>query len=155
LGLFCCSIAFSQSLTPELLTSGGDHFTGTDAQLSWSVGEMIIDTYDNGSNQLTQGFHQTNLVITSVNDLAENIEIAVFPNPTSDQLNIEYSNSTQNLTLNLYDALGTQLLSEQVLMNAQFDNKSIDLSGLAANTYFLHIANEKNESIKVFKILKI
>ena len=70
LGLILNCLTFGQSISPEVIASSGDHFTGTDAQLSWTIGELVIDTYTNGSTQLTQGFHQTNLIITNVEVLS-------------------------------------------------------------------------------------
>ena len=66
------SLGYSQSVSPEVTASSGDHFIGTNVQLSWTIGETMIKTYVNNSNQLTQGFHQTNLMVTSCSDGIQN-----------------------------------------------------------------------------------
>ena len=48
-----------QSLTPEVVSSSGDYFEGANASLSWTLGELATETFDNGNNILTQGFQQT------------------------------------------------------------------------------------------------
>lgn len=153
LGLLFCSLGYSQSVSPEVTASAGDHFAGTNAQLSWTIGETMIETYVNGSNQLTQGFHQTNLVITALEDLAENFQVKIFPNPTTDVLNIEWSEISDPLTLTLYDATGKQLLGQNTL--GQTVTKTLDLTAYSAGSYLLHLSNPDGRTIKTFKILKI
>ena len=153
LTLVCFSWGYSQSLSPEVTASAGDHFTGADVQLSWTLGELMIETYDNGTNQLTQGFHQTNLMITAVEDLAETIEIEVFPNPVADQLTIECSDNSEDLTFTVYDIMGKQLLSEEDFNKNGLIN-TIDLTTFSAGTYLLHLSNAENKTIKTFKIIK-
>ena len=146
-------LGYSQSVSPQVTASAGEHFSGTNAQLSWTIGETMIETYVNGSNQLTQGFHQTNLMITAVNDLAESFQVKVFPNPATDVLNIEWSEITDPLNLNLFDATGKQLLLQKAL--DQTMPKTLDLSGYATGNYLLHLSNSDGETLKIFKILKI
>ncbi len=151
LSLVISSWGYAQSVSPEVTATAGDHFTGADAQLSWTVGELMIETYDDGSNQLTQGFHQTNLVVTSVKDLEEKIQVKVFPNPTTDMLSVEVRELADPLSFSLYDVDGKQLLLQKTFN----ESKTIDLTSLAAGTYFLQLSNEENKTIKTFKILKI
>ena len=153
LGLLFCSLGYSQSVSPEVTASAGEHFTGTNAQLSWTIGETMIETYDNSSNQLTQGFHQTNLMVTAVEDLAESFQIKVFPNPATDVLNIEWSEISEVLSLTLYDATGKQLLRQKAL--DQTMTKTLDLTAYAAGSYLLYLSNPDGKTIKTFKILKI
>ncbi len=148
-----CSWGYSQSVSPEVTASSGDHFTGANAQLSWTIGELMIDTYVDGSNQLTQGFHQTNLMITSVKDLAEGIQVKVFPNPTADLLNIEWTDISEEYTLTLHDASGKELLMQQV-SGLQLP-ETIDLSAYSAGSYSLQLNNQNGNTIKTFIILKV
>jgi len=48
----------AQSVSPEVVSSAGDYFEGTNASLSWTLGEIATETYSNGTNILTQGFQQ-------------------------------------------------------------------------------------------------
>ena len=153
LGLLFSSLGYSQSVSPEVTASAGDHFTGTNVQLSWTIGETMIETYVNGSNQLTQGFHQTNLIVTAVEDLLESFQIKVFPNPATNILNIEWSEISDPLTLTLYDVTGKQLLMQKIVDQAM--SKTLDLTTYAAGGYLLSLSNPDDKTIKTFKILKI
>ena len=48
----------AQSVSPEVVASAGDYFEGTNASLSWTLGEIATETYSNGNIILTQGFQQ-------------------------------------------------------------------------------------------------
>jgi hypothetical protein len=153
LSLLFCGLGFSQSVSPEVTASAGEHFTGTNAQLSWTIGETMIETFGNGSNQLSQGFHQTNLMVTAVEDLLESFQVSVFPNPATDVLNIEWSEISAPLTLTLYEATGRQLLRQNTI--GQTVTKTLDLTAYSAGSYLLHLSNPDGKTIKTFKILKI
>jgi len=49
---------FGQSLTPTVIASAGDYYTGTTASLSVTIGEPVIDTYTGTSAILNCGFQQ-------------------------------------------------------------------------------------------------
>lgn len=152
-GLLLGGLGYGQSVSPEVTASAGEHFTGTNAQLSWTIGELMVETYTMGSNQLTQGFHQTNLIVTAVGDFADSFQVSVFPNPTIDVLNVTWSEISGPLTLSLYDATGKPLLQQQAL--DQTMSKMVDLSTYAAGSYYLHLSNQESKTIKTFKILKV
>ncbi len=48
----------AQSLSPAVISTAGDYSTGSGVSLSWTLGEIATETYDNGSYILTQGFQQ-------------------------------------------------------------------------------------------------
>ena len=147
------SQGFSQSLSPEVISSSGDHFMGADVQLSWTIGETMIETYLVSSNQLTQGFHQTNLTITLVEDFQNDFQVKVYPNPTPDLLTIEWEKMTASPKLTIVDLTGKVLLSQS--LNAQNLVETIDLSAYPAGNYYLQLKKADNQTIKTFKVLKI
>lgn len=66
--------------------------------------------------------------------------ITVYPNPTSDFLNIEFARQASNdLVVYLYDVNG-KLVFEQIRQDAKM---SVDLRNFAKGTYFLRIGNDK------------
>ena len=42
----------------EIVSSNGDTQSAAGYELSWTVGEVVIETLIGGTNSLTQGFHQ-------------------------------------------------------------------------------------------------
>jgi len=68
------------------LPTAGEHFATAGAQLSWTLGEAVIETYapGGGTAQLTQGFHQTQLTVVALNESVTVFPVLVYPNPTTD-----------------------------------------------------------------------
>lgn len=64
----------SQSIERDVVASSGDYFEGVDISLSWTLGEIATETYDNGSNILTQGFQQTGITLRIYVDLMAFLE---------------------------------------------------------------------------------
>ncbi|MEZ5082109.1 MAG: hypothetical protein R2750_01450 [Bacteroidales bacterium] len=51
-------LIYAQSVSPEVISSAGDYYEGTNVSLSWTLGEIATETYTNGNVILTQGFQQ-------------------------------------------------------------------------------------------------
>ena len=67
-------------------------------------------------------------------------EIAIFPNPATNQATIEISGSVNNdAQLVLYDIMGRQVLSEKMNASDYFAESYIDLSTLNKGTYLVKI----------------
>lgn len=47
----------AQYISSELISSGGDLFKSNNIQMEWTLGDLAIETYKNGS-YVTQGFLQ-------------------------------------------------------------------------------------------------
>jgi Secretion system C-terminal sorting domain len=70
-------------------------------------------------------------------------DVALFPNPVEDSLNIKLSDTNQLQSTSIYNALG-QLLLQNTTSN------SIDVSDLTTGTYFISIATEKGVTNQKF-----
>ncbi|MCH8318910.1 MAG: hypothetical protein IIA88_10535, partial [Bacteroidetes bacterium] len=42
-GILFCFTGISQSVAPQVYATSGGHYTGTNAQLSWTIGEPVIE----------------------------------------------------------------------------------------------------------------
>ncbi len=139
----------AQTASPELVSSAGESFNNTSYQLDWSIGEGITATHSAGDYVITQGLHQGSYVITSVEDLALDINISVYPNPTTDLINLT---SFQNLT---GLAVIVTNINGKILQQTEVINKveQLNFSDYENGIYFLTI-KQKNQLIKSFKIIK-
>lgn len=52
------SFLSAQSLSPVVVSSSGDHFQATNGSVSWTLGELVTETYASTNIVLTQGFQQ-------------------------------------------------------------------------------------------------
>jgi hypothetical protein len=80
--------------------------------------------------------------------------VAIYPNPTTQLLNIE-SQSTENATtqFKVYDVLGQIVLTKSVTLNKGITQTTLDCTNLAKGTYILMYkdANSKMQQGKFVK----
>ena len=132
----------------EVVSTQGESYSNASASIDFTIGEVIINTETAVTNEITQGFHQTNWNFLGLEDYAPNYEAIIFPNPTSDVLNIRTS-TFENVTYTLYDAQG-KLLMQDILSAEQ---TPIQASHLAPGSYKLTLNNE-TQNLKTFKLIK-
>jgi hypothetical protein len=101
----------------EVVSNQGDSYPNGSGNIDFTLGEVIIATGTDGTNELTQGFHQTKWNFAGLVDHAPNYEAIIFPNPTEDLLNIRTS-TFENVTHTLYDAQG-KLVMQDILSAEQ------------------------------------
>jgi hypothetical protein len=132
----------------EVVSTQGDSYSNANGSIDFTIGEVVINTGTDGTNDLTQGFHQTNWNFLGVEDFAPNYEAIIFPNPTEDVLNIKTS-MFENVTYTLYDAQGKLVLQD--ILSAE--QTPIQVSQLATGNYSLTL-NNQTQNLKTFKLVK-
>jgi hypothetical protein len=139
------------SYAQQVLSSSGATGQNSSGSISYTLGELVIDTKVNGATTITQGFHQTQLVVTAISEPSETgFSIAAFPNPTNDfvMLKIE-KGEIQNLEFILIDAQARFLLKEKLTGSEQ----KVSFDQLNPGAYFIKILKNGME-IQTFKIVK-
>ena len=148
-------VVFAASVQ-EVVSSQGETYSNANGSIDFTVGELIVNTGTNGTNDLTQGFHQTNWNFLGVEDFAPDYQAIIFPNPTQDVLNIKTS-VFENVTYTLYDAQG-KLIMQDIL---SVEQTPIQVSQLAPGSYSLELIFENtndgtlsSSKRKTFKLVK-
>lgn len=139
----------AQTASPEVLGSAGTHQSTPTAQVSWTIGEPVTETYSSATNNLTQGFHQTKLTITSLEELPPEFALDVFPNPAGQDLNVRWTGQPLDMDLNLIDLHGRTVRN---LTLSQVNLGQIDVSGISQGTYFLQVGLNNNH-IQNYKVI--
>lgn len=122
--------------SPFLVSSAGNTWSQDNYILCFSLGELVIETKAQQNTILTQGFHQENhYQITNLEDELNHYQINIYPNPTSDILNV-YCSESFKANIEIKDARGCTVFSNEAQMN---NNYSIDMSHFASGVYFLEI----------------
>jgi predicted Fe-Mo cluster-binding NifX family protein len=133
----------------QVIGSAGNTATSGNTQLTWTIGEPIVNTATSTNNVLTQGFNQGVLLITAIEDL-NNLDVTIQPNPTSDFaiINLDDKN-LNNVQYTLTDING------KVIQQNKIENKqtSISFQELANATYFIQVITN-NQKAKTFKVIK-
>lgn len=144
------NFALAQSTSPNIISATGSSFNNGTVQWDYTLGEPVINIFTDGTTVLTQGFHQPNLLITSINNYLTTYTLTIFPNPTNDVLQLHFDKLNQDLTIEIYAADGKVMYSKQYAGTAL----DIKVSEYPSGTYLLSIRDESFQQ-KTYKIIKI
>jgi len=156
--IFSSVTVFSQSLSPEAVTSAGIKMVQPSASVSFTVGELVVEPLtDSNGNTLGSGFTSSAANSTSVLPVtlpeSEVLGVRVYPNPTSDLLTIDVSNATiEMFVVELNDMLGKSLQSGTY---AGLNNRiGINLSQYPSGNYTLHLRQTDGKLLGAFRIVR-
>lgn len=150
LSVFC---AQAQSVTPQVFGAAAGSTTIAGNTYQYSVGEMVlVNTETSAGVILTQGFLQpSNDAPSSIETFVNNININVYPNPTTDWLNISFNKSvSESIQLVLFDASGRIVIQEQHLDSGAENKLVLNLSNLASGAYMLHVLTAENQQLPAY-----
>jgi hypothetical protein len=132
----------AQDLDQHVTATAGAYSENANGSLSWTMGETVVETVSDGTNTLTQGFHQGNLSVTTLIEKTElSSNLKVYPNPVENILHVETDKTGMD-----YQLLN---INGQTVSNGKLENmnQEINFSDLPAGIYFLKINNEKTHKI--------
>ncbi|MBU0763803.1 MAG: T9SS type A sorting domain-containing protein, partial [Bacteroidetes bacterium] len=134
-------ICHGQSISPEVISSGGGEYENAYASISITIGEPVTETISNGTITLTQGFQQGAIEILVIEESKmPEITVNLYPNPATDNINLVIvSEGNEIFSYQLCDNSGKITKSENVTRAVKSD---IDISGLAQGQYYLRIICE-------------
>ncbi len=147
-------MSFSQaSIALDLVSTSGNFFQNENVSISYSVGEIAINTLDANSNIITQGFQQSKLPIFDILVIEPSfkIDVSVYPNPAGEILFIKFKNETnQEFFAEIYTVLGEKLIIKE--LNDYLSEINID--EFNNSLYLLKIRNSENQIVAASKIYK-
>jgi hypothetical protein len=136
----------------ESPTAAGGEATGTGGSSSYSVGQVVYTTATGTNGSVAQGVQQPFeiSVTTGINETTINLEMSVYPNPTTNYLSLKVeSEKLESLTYQLIDLQGKVIASEKVM-----DSKTtINMETLPKAVYLLNVT-KNNQLVKTFKVIK-
>lgn len=149
---FWIKFACCQSLAPEVISSAGNYYDNGTVSLSWTLGESVTETVTDGNTILTQGFQQSRYDIVAVENIEQNLNISLYPNPTSQYLNLDWEIPGENsIIVELVDMTGKTLVSKSYKETKS--QKQINLSTYPAAEYFVKVSSGSN-ILKTYKVTK-
>jgi len=86
--------------------------------------------------------------IVGLNELNQETELKIFPNPTFDYINVSTNEKSE---IQIYNSTGQLLLRQK----ANSDNTQVDVSAFPADIYFVNLINEDGLIIGKSKFLKL
>tara|TARA_B100000963_G_scaffold302845_1_gene275893 strand:- start:779 stop:1261 length:483 start_codon:yes stop_codon:yes gene_type:complete len=143
--------SYSQDLDHFVIGTDGGHVKNNQFSLSYTIGEVVSGLARDRLNNIdiTQGFHQPNISIVSVEDHDFDVNITVFPNPAIDYINVKISDLERANRFYIYDISG-RLLSQQQILEKAF---KIGFSQLSTGNYII-LFTKDDTKIKTIKVQK-
>jgi hypothetical protein len=128
---------FSQQISASLLCSGGASFVKANQSLEFSIGEIVTETYQTGSNTLTQGFFQGTPEGIGINeDFVQNANVRIFPNPARSRMTVNCD--LQAETIEIIDLQGRVLFTKQCPQQKE----TLNVEHLQSGIYLLRLVFE-------------
>ena len=138
-----------------LVTTGGD-IQGSNGSVSYTVGQVAVQSIEASAASLTEGVQQPYEIQTVGVDNypAITLNAAVYPNPTADRLVLSVENFVEtygrtSLRAALYNTKGQYIQT----MDVASLQTTINMSALAAGTYYLRVTADQ-QTLKTFKVVK-
>ena len=150
------SMSYAQSIAPQSVNSGGTKMTQANGSLSFTVGELVVRTQtDSQGNTLGGGFTSgATLTTVSIKETdATLLDVKVYPNPTTELVNIQINHSTiDQVMITITDLQGKEVYSGKF---AGVSNViGINTASYATGTYMLTLKDKNNRVLGTYKIIK-
>ena len=149
IGLIIICFSF-HSNGQQVIGAAGATTTATGGSVSYTVGEIAVQTTETGTVSSFEGVQQAyEIYKVGVTELALGSSINVYPNPTNDRLTLKTKNLNKNLSYELYDSQG-KLKQECASFS---DGHTLSMTEFVNAVYYLNIFSD-NQPIQTFKIIK-
>lgn len=160
---FCClglfqNRVFAQHVSRTVSSSTGNSITSSGLSISYTIGEPVIATGVGSNVILTQGFQQPDKdIITIINSSEFLMNVDVFPNPVSDQLQVKVNTDKiiSDLSVEIEDVFGKQLKRIAVSATGSLDQAvSLDFFSYSSGVYLVRVLSQNEHIHKTFKVIK-
>ncbi len=149
LTLLKTSLAFSQTVSKQVIGSAGKTQSNANLKLSYTVGEPVVGIMTAGGNQLGNGYYPAkDIQALSVEDNTLDVQIRVYPNPTSQSLYVTHAE------FNSFRISIADLNSKQLYQGTINKEEPIDISNYTQGLYLVTIENTIDNKKNTYKIIK-
>lgn len=141
-----------QAQAQEAVATAGGNASGTNGNVSYTVGQVVYTTNTGTTGSVAQGVQQPFeiQIVLGADNFNINLQLAVYPNPTTNWLQLEVRNTDfANLSYQLFDLNGKMILNEKITA----ETSSIQMERLPAAIFLLKVVSN-NKEVKTFKIIK-
>jgi hypothetical protein len=147
--LLISSIGQAQSISKQVIGAAGKTQTAGNSKLSWTLGEPVVGLMTAGGKQLSNGYYPAlNLQALSVEDIDMDVQIKLYPNPTSQALYVSHPE------LNSFGITIVDLNGKQVYAGTINKEEPLDVSNYTQGLYLVTIENKAANKKNTYKIIK-
>ena len=150
------TMSYAQSIAPQSVNSSGTKMSQANGSLSFTVGELVVlSQTDSQGNTLGGGFTAgATLTTVSIQETdAAVLDVKVYPNPTTELVNIQINHSTlDQVVVTIIDLQGKEVYNGKY---AGISNViGINTASYATGTYVLSLKNLNSQVLGTYKIIK-
>lgn len=146
-------VGFSmQSYAQSSINTTGNNVSGSNGNVTYSIGEVFYDTAISSTGSVAAGVQQPYEITETLGvDVTEiNLSLKIYPNPTPDILNLKVGfNDYKKYNYEIFDGSGKSLITKPI----RESQTSIRMASYPAAIYYLKIMKD-GKVIKIFKVLK-
>lgn len=144
--------ALAQVNAQEAVVTSGGNASGTNGNISYSVGQTVYNTNTGTNGSVAQGVQQAFEIQTvlGAENFNINLQLAIYPNPTTNWLTLEIKNyNFEKLNYQIFDIHGKMIVQSKI----SAETTTISMENLSTNIYLLKVL-DNNKEVKTFKIIK-
>jgi hypothetical protein len=147
--LLIFQVASAQSISKQVIGTAGKTQSNSNLKVSWTTGEPVVGLMTAGGNQLGNGYYPAmDLQALSVEDNVLDVQLKVYPNPTSQSLYVSHP-ELNSFGITIVDLNG-KLLYQGVINKDQ----PLDVSNYTQGMYLVTVENKEANKKNTYKIIK-
>jgi hypothetical protein len=147
--MLASTTCFSQTISKQVIGTAGKTQTNSNLKVSWTTGEPVVGLMTAGGNQLGNGYYPAmDIQALSIDDVTLNVEIKVYPNPTSQLLYVSHPDLT-SFQIQIVDMNGKQIYAGTIEKE-----EPLDVSNYTQGMYMVTIEDTTNHKKNTYKIIK-
>ncbi len=124
-------------LSQEVVAPAGNYHESGNRSISWTLGDVVIETFSAANRQLTQGFQQGDLVVSTLaRDVFGDLNIRVFPNPARDLVTLSVDTELQDKVDYMLFSMDGRLIDRQAVKDRE---TGIPFEHLERGVYFIRV----------------
>ncbi len=150
--------SFSQNLSPSVIASTGNFSSNPSLSLTSTTGELIIKTFTQFGNTLTQGFNQPENIAVFIDKEDKLIgDTYLFPNPVIDNMTIEIrADKRKDYNIKVFDILGRNIQVPYEKNESGYIYRiTLNMQDLSAGVYLIANTSTDNKTVSTFKLNKL
>jgi hypothetical protein len=147
---------YSQEISHQVLVPMASVMELSTYSLSQTVGEAMVSTLSYGNYDLTQGFQQPSINMTSPLPPQGN-GVEVYPNPVTDILKLElFGSEARDFNVTIFGLNGSVFYQDEINCTSNYWMiESINLSEFKNGMYFVMVRSRDERIVRLFKIEKM
>ena len=139
----------AQSISKQVIGTAGKTLTNSDLKVSYTVGEPVVGLMTADGNQLGNGYYPAfNLQALSIEDNVLDVQIKLYPNPTSQSLYVSHPE------IGLFEVSIVDLNGKQLYRGTVNKDEPLDVSNYTQGMYLVTVENAALNKKNTYKIIK-